>query len=59
MFFKKFHKIYRTLYNYDFNVVAMRELALYVDPGKVPRDPKAVIAARQQVLATKKTLHED
>ena len=55
----KFEAYMRYLAGNDFNVVAMRELARYVDPGKVPRDPRAVIAARQQVLATKKTLHKD
>ncbi len=55
----KFEAYMRYLARNDFNVIAMRELALYVDPGKVPQDPNAVIVARQQALAAKKTPHKD
>ncbi|MBI85544.1 MAG: polysaccharide deacetylase [Planctomycetaceae bacterium] len=55
----KFEAYMRYLARNDFNVVAMRELSRYVDPGKVPQDPNAVIVARQQVLATEKTHRGD
>ena len=38
-----------------FTVIAMRDLARYVDPGKTPADPWAVIETRKRLLAASRT----
>lgn len=40
----------------DYRVIAMRDLARYVDPDITPQDPQGVIADRQQLIGSGKSL---
>lgn len=44
---ERFEEYMKYLHDGGFTVIALRDLARYVDPGKVPRDPFAIIRTRQ------------
>ena len=47
----KFQLYMRYLYENDFKVIALRDLATYVDPQVTPRDPLFVMKDRQRMLS--------
>jgi peptidoglycan/xylan/chitin deacetylase (PgdA/CDA1 family) len=49
---EQFEAYMKYLADEKFTVIAMRDLARYVDPSVVPADPLAVIEARKRLLAT-------
>src|SRR5262249_11752718 len=50
---KQFEEYLKYLADNKFQVIALRDLAKYVDPDVVPADPWGVIKDRQHLLATK------
>lgn len=45
---ERFEEYMRYLHENQFKVIAVRELAKYVDPEKIPADPNAIIERRKQ-----------
>ena len=52
---ERFESYMRYLAGNGFTVIAMRDLAKYVDPAVAPQDPQGVIADRQAMLAAAKS----
>lgn len=53
---EEFESLVDSLANGKYTVIALRDLAKYVDPRDVPRDPMAVIAARSERRRMGKTI---
>jgi peptidoglycan-N-acetylglucosamine deacetylase len=47
---ERFEEYMRYLHEQEYHVIALRDLAQYVDPEKSPLDPNAVIEQRKQLL---------
>jgi peptidoglycan/xylan/chitin deacetylase (PgdA/CDA1 family) len=52
---ERFESFMKYLADEKFQVIALRDLAKYVDPNVTPQDPWGVIKDRQKLLETKKT----
>ena len=51
---ERFEEYMKYLHDHDFKVIALRDLARYVDPSRRPEDPWAVIRRRKDEVAGKK-----
>ena len=47
---ERFEEYMRYLHEHNFKVIALRDLAKYVDPTKIPADPSAIIEMRKNAL---------
>lgn len=47
---ERFEEYMRYLHEQKFKVIAVRDLAKYVDPDKIPADPRAIMEQRKQAL---------
>jgi hypothetical protein len=54
----KFEQYMQYLAQNNFTVIAMRDLARYVDPEVAPRDPEFVITERKETIASGRTLDD-
>lgn len=55
---ERFEEYMRYLHENQFKVIAVRDLAKYVDPGKIPDNPNAIIEKRKQSLSDTNTTNK-